>query len=44
MLIYLLKAISDLELFITKADINLQLCKALISTVVEIDLNLETAL
>jgi hypothetical protein len=42
--IHLLKAIPNLELSITEANIDLQLRKALISTVVEINLDLDTAL
>jgi hypothetical protein len=43
-LIHLLKAIPDPELSITEANIDLQLREALISTAVEIDLDLDTAL
>jgi hypothetical protein len=43
-LIHLLKAILDLELPTTKADIDLQLCERLVSTSAEIGLDLDTAL
>ena len=42
--IHLLEAIPDPKLSITEADIDLQLREALISTAVEIDLDLDTAL
>jgi hypothetical protein len=38
-LMHLLKAIPDPELFITEADIDLQLCKRLISTSAEMGLD-----
>jgi len=41
---HLLKAIPDPELFTTKADIDLQLRKRLISTLAKINLDLDSAL
>jgi len=43
-LIHLLKAIPDLELSMTKADINLQLRKRLVLTLAKISLDLDAAL
>jgi hypothetical protein len=42
--IHLLEAIPDSELSITKADIDLQLCKTLISTAARTDLDLDATL
>jgi hypothetical protein len=42
--IHLLKAIPDLELSITEADIDLQLRETLISTTARADLDLDAAL
>jgi hypothetical protein len=42
-LMHLLKAILDLELFTTKADINLQLRERLVSTLAKIGLDLDAA-
>jgi hypothetical protein len=43
-LIHLLKAIPDPELSITEADIDLQLCKTIISTTARTDLDLDATL